>query len=179
MSLNDDGKGIKAMLILDIIGRPAQYLVENLEKIIEEMEKEKGVAVKSKSIKDPTTMKENAEFFTTFAEIEVEVEDMLYLAVLMFKYMPAHVEVISPEKISLSNNGWSEILSELVRKLHSYDEVARIVQIEREELLKKIKELTSGKKVDEKSEKKIKKVSEKTGETSDKQPKKKDSKNKK
>ena len=153
MSSREGEKGIRAMLILDVIGRPPQHLVETLEKIAEEMGKEKGVAVKSKSIKEPTVMKENKEFYTTFSEIEIEVENILYLAILMFKYMPAHIEVISPEKITLSNNEWSDILSELVRRLHSYDEIARIFQIEKEELLKKIRELGGEKKTD--SEKKI------------------------
>ncbi|MEK6897154.1 MAG: hypothetical protein AABW93_01340 [Nanoarchaeota archaeon] len=153
MSSHDDTgeKRIRAMLILDIIGRPPQHLVESLEKIIEEMGKEKGVVIKSKEIKEPTVMKDNKEFYTTFSEIEVEVEDILYLAVLMFKYMPAHIEVVSPETIPLSNNGWSDILSELVRRLHSYDEVARILQIEKQELIKKIQELTVEKKNNKKT----------------------------
>ena len=134
-------EGIRAIMILEIIGRPKEYLVENLEKIIEEMGKEKGVKIMSKSIKEPVEMKKEEGFFTTFSEVEVEVEDMLYLAMLMFKYMPANIEVISPEIIAISNNGWSEILSELTRRLHSYDEVARIVQIQNQELMKKVKEL--------------------------------------
>jgi hypothetical protein len=69
----------------------------------------------------------------------------------MFKYMPAHIEVVSPETIPLSNNGWSDILSELVRRLHSYDEVARILQIEKQELIKKIQELTVEKKNNKKT----------------------------
>ena len=159
MSSHDDTgeKRIRAMLILDIIGRPPQHLVESLEKIIEEMGKEKGVVIKSKEIKEPTVMKDNKEFYTTFSEVEVEVEDILYLAVLMFKYMPAHIEVVSPETIPLSNNGWSDILSELVRRLHSYDEVARILQIEKQELIKKIQELTVEKKNNKKT---INKLSE-------------------
>jgi hypothetical protein len=132
---------VKAVLILDIIGRPPKYLLENLERIIEEMGKEKGVSIKSKKIKEPVAMKESKEFYTTFGEIEVETEDILYLAALMFKYMPAHIEVISPETIALSNNGWGDILSELARTLHSYDEVSRILQIEKQELLNKIQEL--------------------------------------
>src|SRR3972149_3806017 len=152
MSSREGENGIRAMLILDVIGRPAQHLVEALEKITEEMGKEKGVVIKTKNIKEPTVMKDNKEFYTTFSEIEVEVEDILYLAILMFKYMPAHIEVISPEAISLSNNGWGEILSELVRRLHSYDEIARIMQIEKNELLKKIHELSQKEPMEKKEE---------------------------
>ncbi len=148
---------INAFLVLDIIGRPAKYLTETLEKLAEEMKEEKGVKVVSKNIREPVPMKENKEFFTTFAEIEVETDDMMYLAVLMFKYMPAHVEVISPEKIALPNTGWSEILSELTRRLHSYDEVARIVEAEKTVLMQKIQELQGVKVIETKAENKVKK----------------------
>jgi hypothetical protein len=59
----------------------------------------------------------------------------------MFKYMPAHIEIIQPELIALSNNGFNDILNELTRRLHGYDEIARIMQIEKQILLKKIQEL--------------------------------------
>jgi len=153
-------EAIRAVLILDIIGRPPQYLIENLERITGEMEKEKGVKIKSKEIKEPAPIKDNKEFYTTFAEIEVETEDVMYLAILMFKYMPAHIEVISPETMAVSNNELGEILSELTRRLHSYDEVARVIQAERVMLLQKLKELQGGK-VSEEKPKKAKKADKK------------------
>ncbi len=137
----DYGTKVSVVMILDIIGRPPKHLVESLEKIIENMDKEQGVTLKSKKIKEPTLMKDQKDFYTTFAEIEVEVDEILYLAILMFKYMPAHIEIISPELITLSNNGFSDILSELARRLHGYDEIARIMQMEKHVLLKKIQEL--------------------------------------
>ena len=118
-------------MILDVIGRPPEHLIESLKKIIEEIDKEKGVDVKSKEIKKPTLMKDQKEFYTTFAEIEVDVEELLYLVILLFKYMPAHIEIISPELIALTNNGWNDILNELARRLHGYDEIARIMQMEK------------------------------------------------
>lgn len=132
---------VTAVLILDIIGRPPEHLVESLEKLIENMGKEQGVTLKSKKIREPTLMKDQKDFYTTFAEIEVEVDEILYLAILMFKYMPAHIEIIQPEIIALSNNGFNDILNELTRRLHGYDEIARIMQIEKQILLKKIQEL--------------------------------------
>ena len=139
--MSSDEVKVSAVMILDIIGRPPEHLIESLEKIIENMEKEKGVILKSKQIKEPTLMKDQKDFYTTFAEIEVEVDEILYLAILMFKYMPAHIEIISPELIALSNNGFNDILNELTRRLHGYDEIARIMQIEKQILLKKIQEL--------------------------------------
>jgi len=142
--LSGTGEGkVNAILILDIVGRPPEHLVKTLENILGEMEKEKGVAVVSKQIKEPALIKDQKDFYTTFAEIEVEIEDILKLAILMFKYMPAHIEILSPEILTLSNNGFSDILNELVRRLHGYDEIARIMQIKNQNLIGRIKELES------------------------------------
>ena len=149
-------KGIKATLILEIIGRPPEHLVKALEELIKQIDEEKKVSVKSKKINEPILMKDSKDFYTTFAEVDIEVEDILNLAIVLFKYMPAHVEVVSPELIALTNNGWTDILSELTRRLHGYDEVARTIQIQNSQMQKKMQELLSKEKTPKKSAKKKK-----------------------
>lgn len=134
-------KKIKAILIFDVIGKPPEHLTETLDNIIKKIGEEKGVDVKDKKINEPVLMKDQKEFYTSFAEVEVEVKGIIQLAMLMFRYMPAHIEIISPELIALTNNEGSEILSELTRRLHGYDEVARIIQTEKKILEKKLREL--------------------------------------
>jgi hypothetical protein len=145
ISNKEDAKLIKAALILEVIGRPPEHLVQALEEIIKQINDEKGVEITSKKINEPVPMKDQKDFYTTFAEVDVDVEDIIYLAILMFKYMPAHVEIISPELIVLSNNGWSDILSELVRRLHGYDEVAGVLQMEKSILENKLREVLGNK----------------------------------
>ncbi len=139
---------IYSTIILEILGRPPEHLVETLEEIIKKINEEKGVKVINKKVNEPIKIEENKEFYSTFAEVELEVESILYLAMVVFKYMPANVEVISPENIVLTNNGWTEILSELTRRLHGYEELARMIGLENakmqekyKEALKKVKEI--------------------------------------
>ena len=133
-------KRIKAVFILEIIGRPKEHLVQTLEKIVEAINQEKGVKVIEKKINEPVELKNNKDFYTTFAEVEVEVEEILQIAMLMFKYMPANIEIIEPETIALSNNGLNEIFNELARRLHAYDEMARVLQIQTAKLQRDLKE---------------------------------------
>ncbi len=155
-------KGILATIILEIIGRPPEHLVETLQDIIKRIDEEKGVEVLNKKINEPVLMKDSKEFYTTFAEVELEVEDILHLAIIMFKYMPAHIEVIEPELIALTNNGWTDILSELTRRLHSYEEVARVIRIENVKMKKKLQEVLNENKEQEKEPLKENKEKEKT-----------------
>ncbi len=145
-------KGIKAILILEVLGRPPEHLTETLEELIGKMDSEPGVKVISKKINEPVLMKDRKDFYTNFAEIEVEVEEILDLGRLMFKYMPSNIEIVSPELIVLTNNGWNDILNELVRKLHGYEEIARIIQIEKTVLENKLKEVLGGKKEEPKED---------------------------
>lgn len=138
--MNSTEKKITALMVLEVIGRPPEHLNETLEDLIKKIGDEKGVEIKERKINEPQPMKEEEGFFTNFAEVEVEVEEVLYIAMLMFKYMPAHIEIIYPETITLSNNNWNEIMNELTRRLHGYDEVARIIQIEKNILEKKLRE---------------------------------------
>jgi hypothetical protein len=134
-------KGIRATIILEIIGKPPEHLIETLDGLIKKLDEEKGVEVKGKKINEPILMKDSKEYYTTFAEIDIEVESILYLAIIMFKYMPAHIEVVEPELIALTNSGWTDILSELTRRLHGYDEVARVIQIQNAKMQEKLREL--------------------------------------
>ena len=157
----EETKGLRAVMVLEIIGRPPEHLTESLNKIIDTIDEEKGVSVREKKVNEPKEMENQKGFYMTFAEIEVEVEEILYLAMLMFKYMPAHIEILSPELIVLSNNGWNDILNELARRLHGYDEVARVLQMERAILEKKLREVLEGQKVEKEEKPEKKKSAEK------------------
>ena len=146
MSSYKETKGIQAVMILEAIGKPPEHLTETLENLMKEIEKEKGVQIVGKKISEPILMKDQKDFYTSFVEVEVEVEEILHIAVLMFKYMPAHIEIISPEFIALTNNGWNDLFNELTRRLHGYDEIARIMQVEKGILEKKLRDLLNEKK---------------------------------
>ncbi len=162
MEINET-KGINVVMIVEVIGRPPEHLTETLNNIIKQIDEEKGVSVKGKKINKPQLMKEQKDFYTSFAEVEIEIEEILQLVILMFKYMPAHIEIVSPELIALTNNSWSDILSEVSRRLHGYDEMARVIQVEKGILEKKLREVleNQGGKISKEKNKVIKKKTKK------------------
>ena len=56
--------------------------------------------------------------------------------------MPAHVEIIFPESIKITNSELNELLNEISRRLHGFDEVVRILQSEKAILEKKLRDFT-------------------------------------
>ncbi|MBU0958475.1 MAG: hypothetical protein KKB31_00880 [Nanoarchaeota archaeon] len=147
-----DEQKIEITMVLEVLGTPKDKLVPALEEIITSLEKEKGVKVIEKNINEPTELKDTKDIYTNFAEVVVKIDSILLLFAIIFKYMPAHLEISSPEKIIFTKNEFNESVNELIRRLHAYDEVARILQIEKAKMNKKIKELEEGKKEEEKIE---------------------------
>jgi hypothetical protein len=139
-------KKIHSILIIEIMGTPKEYLKESLEKILQGITQEKGVKVVESKINEAVEVKDKKDFFTSFMEVEVETIDSFTLAVLMFKYMPAHIEVLYPENLILTNHSFNEILNELVRRLHGYDNLARIFQYEKAKMSEEIEKLREKKK---------------------------------
>jgi len=153
--MNSTETKIRAMFVLEILGRPPEFLTETLNDIVKKIKEEKGVIVKEVKINPPTLMKDQKDFYTSFAEIEVETENTLYLTILMFKYMPAYIEIISPQNISLTNSDLNDVLNELTRRLHGYEEIARVLQTEKTILEAKLRE-SLGKNIEEKPDEKKK-----------------------
>ena len=54
--------------------------------------------------------------------------------------MPAHTEIIQPEKLPLSNTDLNELANTVLVRLHNYDAVTKKVLNERLFLIEKIKE---------------------------------------
>lgn len=157
-----ENKKITSMFVLEILGRPPEFLTETLNDLVKKIGEEKGVSIKSVKINEPVLMKDQKDFYTSFAEIEIETENLLYLTILMFKYMPAYIEIISPQNLSLNNAEISDVLSELTRRLHGYEEVAQILQNEKAILENRLREAMNMKQEKkEREEKEVKKVEKK------------------
>lgn len=140
MSSNEEIKqNVTAIMILEAMGRPKEHIVEILEGLVDKISKEKGVELIEKKINEPTLVKDQKDLFSTYAEIEIKVETAFQLAILMFKYMPSHVDIVEPENFKMSSIQYNDILNELTRRLHKYDELMKVLQMERNVLANKVK----------------------------------------
>jgi len=147
---------IKAIMILEILGKPKNYVKKILTDIVKKLGGEEGVKILKKNIAAPKSLETDAELFTSFAEIEVET-NLQKLMFLLFYYMPSHVEIIEPEELKISHTDLNLFFGELSKKLHQYDELAKTMMMERKALDQKMQELgVSGEELNKKIAKKQK-----------------------
>ena len=132
-------ENLKAILIIEILGKPADYVKKTLSEIIESLGKEKNVKVLSKKLAEPKEVVGQPGFFTSFAEVELETS-LNILMLLIYGYMPSHVEILEPEEIRIKNSDLSSFFNELAKRLHQYDEIVKTILLERQTIMKQLQE---------------------------------------
>lgn len=136
MSSRDEEKKIIAVMIIEVMGRPESYLTEMLEDLIKHIGEEPHVKLVRKEINEPKLVKDEKDLFTSFAEAEIETEDLMTIIGLTFKYMPSHVEIVEPEKMNVKNHELSEVITEITRRMHRYEELVKGMQFQLENMQK-------------------------------------------
>ena len=138
----DEGK-IKAMFVFEILGRPPEHIKTSLEQFIDKLGEQEGIEVAKKTVHEPHPLKkEEAEnMFTTFAEVELILDNLNLLFGVVVNMLPANVEIIEPSEFRLKNFNLANILTDVSVKIHKIDEVAKSILLERSQLVNKIKEM--------------------------------------
>lgn len=134
---------IRVFFIFEILGTPADYIKKALEEFVNKLGQHKGITIINKKIHEPKECEKEGgkDLYTTFAEVEVSVENINLLFGIVHNMLPSNIEIFEPKEFYIKNFELTSILSDLVIKLHKYDEVAKVISIERKNLLDKIKEL--------------------------------------
>ena len=124
------------------MGKPPEHIKKALEDFIEDLGKQETIEVSNKKIHEPKKIdKEGVDLYTTFAEVEVLSDDLISLFYVVLNHLPSNVEILKPSELNMKNFEASEILSQLAVKLHNYDEVAKVLSFERNNLQERIKKL--------------------------------------
>jgi hypothetical protein len=130
-------KKIKISIILEMLGRPKEHLEETLNKLVEALGKEKGIKISNKKVHEAKELenkdkngkivevKPENQLYTSFAEIEMDIDDLNTLIIMTFKYMPAHIEIVSPAEFNINNFEVTGLLNEITARLHHYDAIAK------------------------------------------------------
>jgi hypothetical protein len=128
------GNKIKARIVIEIAGTPKEHVESTLKMVIEKLTTEKEVAVMRQTTYEPV---EIGRLWSTFSDIEVEVNDINRLVSLCFDYMPSSVEIIEPNSITSDAKDVTDMVNDLLAKLHNYDMVVKNLNAENTLLKKK------------------------------------------
>lgn len=129
---------LQVRMIVEIMGRPREHLVETMKMLVDKLGEEKGVKLLEVKAHDPIEVKDVDNMYTTFAEIEAEFESVGTYLGIIFAYLPSNIEIISPAKLSISNESLNVLGNNLIARMHSYDAIAKKMLADRENMLRQI-----------------------------------------
>jgi len=132
---------IQVNLILEVLGRPADYVKETVEALISKISAENGIKVLEKVLHDPLPIENSKDLFTSFVELELELDSLEIYFNIIFAYMPSNIEIVKPQKLALSNLDFNLLANKLVTRLHDYDALAKKAILENEILAGKLHEV--------------------------------------
>ena len=132
---------IKAHLVIEILGRPAEHIKKALFDLLLKLKEEKGISLIDQKVHEPVLAPNSKDLFTTFTEVSVELDSLANYFGIIFAYMPSHIEITNPEKIQMSNYDLNELGNILVQRLHHYDAITKSTLFERDSALAKLREV--------------------------------------
>lgn len=140
---------IRVLVIYEILGRPKEHIETTLEQLLDRIGENPGLKINSRKVHpahpvDEEKLKDVAvgqEIFSTFAEVEIELDNLQLLFSLVLNTLPSNIEVIEPSELSIKNFDLSGIVSDLAVKLHRYDEVTKSLLMEKNKLVNVIGEM--------------------------------------
>ena len=126
---------VRAIMIVEMAGRPAEHVKDSLAKHIGVLNDVKDIQVHSIKISEPREIENSSGqegtptegiMFTCFAEADFETENFARMSETMFDFMPSSVEVIEPSKVSLDMSEATDLLNNLSGRLHRYDDIMKM-----------------------------------------------------
>ena len=146
-------KEIKFRSIIELMGRPPEFLTETLTKTAEQLEKEEGIKVLSKEIFEPKETEEK-DIFSSFIELELTVLSIEKLFEFILNYLPSNVEIIEPSEFSFQASEANGFINNVITRIHKMDAVTKKTGFENMILKRQLQEIfQSAIKVEENIEK--------------------------
>ncbi len=121
--------------MVEIAGFPKEHVEETIKKVIEKLKAEPDMEILEAEIAEA---KENKEMWSTFAELELRINEIDKLIYFCLNYMPSTLEIIRPEQFEMDALQMTGLFNELLAKLHQYETVTKHLYAENIVLKRKL-----------------------------------------
>src|SRR3989344_4194171 len=96
---------IKVLVIYEILGKPKEHIETTLEQLLDRIGENPGIKIINRRVhpahpvdKDKLPDKDK-EIFSTFAEVEVILDNLQLLFSLVLNTLPSNIEIVEPKEM--------------------------------------------------------------------------------
>lgn len=132
---------ILARIIIEVVGKPKEHVENSLKLAIKKIKEHEKLILKEG---DLYKAKENKEgLWSTFSELELLFKDTQSLVGFCFDYVPSSVEILEPKNLKFDTNELSNLINDILAKLHQIGVSLKKLNIENQILNKNATALLS------------------------------------
>lgn len=128
---------VRANVLFEIIGKPAEHLIDTLKKLVELIGQDKKIIILSSKIHDAEKV-EDKDVFSSFSELDLLFETPKGAVEFVYDYMPASIEVTEPNNFNFKLNEFNGIINDIATRLHQYDATLKQTHLEKDILFNHI-----------------------------------------
>jgi len=116
---------IKARMIIEILGFPAEALKKTLAKIVEEIKTRVDVTDEEHAEPKPAGQ---GKILSSFVELEFTAPDFEKFMGIMIDFGPTNVEILEPQKMEIGINEMQNSFNDLLQRLQELSNKLQVLQ---------------------------------------------------
>lgn len=129
-------KTISARITVEVLGSPKEHVEKTLNNVLEKIKGEENIKVTK--VEDYECKQMDNKLWSTFADLEFETKELKRVLDLCLDYMPSTVEILDPAGMELDMNDLSNVLNDMLTKLHKFSMVLTKLQTENIYMMKEL-----------------------------------------
>lgn len=121
--------------LVEIAGFPEDHVNNIMDQIIEKLEKENGIRIIKKNI---GKAKEVNKMFSSFTELELDIDNFQTLMDFCFNFTPTSIEIQDIKELKINTKEITNSINDLLGKLHQFSHLITNLHAENTILKQKI-----------------------------------------
>ncbi len=127
--MEEGQKKITTKIILELMGAPKEHVEETMKSVIQKVKDNQATEVINEQLFDAKEV-EGKPFWSTFCEFEIKFDNLDVLIGFCFDFMPSSVEITDPKKLGIDDETMSNLINDLLARLHQYDMMVKNLHAE-------------------------------------------------
>ncbi len=132
---------ILAQVTFEVVGNPKEHVETTIRSFINNIKNDSRITVLSEELGEAEEVQGSQGLWSTYADTEMLIGSLDKLVWLCVNFMPASIEIIAPEELTLKENDLTNWLNDLLAKLHEISVNIRQTNIKDELVLKNMNAL--------------------------------------
>lgn len=120
-------QGVLARISIEIIGSPAEFVEDTLNKVVSQIKELKNIKILSS---ETFPAEPHEKMFSAFSELEIQFQNQKELAEFCFHFTPSRVEIISPKEFVFSMKEYEDFLNDFLAAIHDNYMITKNLQAE-------------------------------------------------